>query len=77
MFAGISADGRVLASKIRVECQSYRYSMGIPPSVEHIAKYVGERFLGTSEMMLAASCWFLLAMCIQCLNAFCSRLLNS
>ena len=40
-FAGISADGRVLASKIRLECQSYRYSMGAVPSVGYIARYVG------------------------------------
>lgn len=42
-FAGISADGRVLASKIRLECQSYRYSMGAAPSVGYIARYVGEQ----------------------------------
>lgn len=41
-FAGISADGRVLASKMRLECQSYRYSMGAAPSVGYIARYVGE-----------------------------------
>lgn len=41
-FAGISADGRVLASKVRLECQSYRYSMGAAPSVGYIARYVGE-----------------------------------
>eukprot|EP00752_Nemacystus_decipiens_P007648 g6837.t1 len=40
-FAGISADGRVLASKMRLECQSYRYSMGAAPSVGYIARYVG------------------------------------
>ncbi|CAM9994186.1 unnamed protein product, partial [Discosporangium mesarthrocarpum] len=40
-FAGLSADGRVLSSKIRVECQSYRYSMGAAPTIGHIAKYVG------------------------------------
>ncbi|CAM9285888.1 unnamed protein product [Choristocarpus tenellus] len=40
-FAGLSADGRVLSSKIRHECQSYRYGMGAAPTVEHIAKYVG------------------------------------
>ncbi|CAM9729058.1 unnamed protein product, partial [Ectocarpus sp. 12 AP-2014] len=34
-------DGRVLASKIRLECQSYRYSMGAAPSVGYIARYVG------------------------------------
>ena len=43
-FAGISADGRVLASKMRLECQSYRYSMGAAPSVGYIARYVGEPF---------------------------------
>ena len=41
-FAGVSADGRVLASKIRLECQSYRYSMGAAPSIDYIARYVGE-----------------------------------
>lgn len=41
-FAGISADGRVLASKIRLECQNYRYSMGAAPSVGYIAKFVGQ-----------------------------------
>ncbi|CAM9769926.1 unnamed protein product, partial [Scytosiphon promiscuus] len=40
-FAGISADGRVLASKMRLECQSYRYSMGAAPSVGYVARYVG------------------------------------
>lgn len=41
-FAGISADGRVLASKIRLECQNYRYGMGVAPGIGYIARYVGE-----------------------------------
>lgn len=46
-FAGVSADGRVLASKIRLECQTYRYSMGAAPSMGYIARYVGESAYGT------------------------------
>lgn len=55
-FAGISADGRVLASKIRLECQSYRYRMGAAPSVSYIARYVG-----MSASLVCRWVWFLVA----------------
>lgn len=56
-FAGISADGRVLASKIRLECQSYRYRMGTPPGVGYIARYVGERFFLLNHVYIACFIW--------------------
>jgi 20S proteasome subunit alpha 4 len=48
-FSGLTADGRILANKARIECQSYRLNYDDAPPVvksawlqEYIAKFVGE-----------------------------------
>ncbi|CAM9336642.1 unnamed protein product, partial [Chrysoparadoxa australica] len=41
-FAGLSADGRVLVGKVRLECQQYRYTYGTAPPVEHVTRFVSE-----------------------------------
>jgi 20S proteasome subunit alpha 4 len=39
-FTGLTADGRILIDKARVECQSHRLTVEDPVSVEYITKHV-------------------------------------
>lgn len=40
MKTGLTADGRILIDKARVECQSHRLTVEDPVSIEYITKHV-------------------------------------
>jgi 20S proteasome alpha/beta subunit len=39
-FIGLTADGRILIDKARIECQSHRLTVEDPVSIEYITKHV-------------------------------------
>jgi len=41
-YSGLTADGRILANKARIECQSYRLNYDDNPPVEYISRFVAE-----------------------------------
>ena len=41
-YSGLTADGRILANKARIECQSYRLNYDDNPPVEYISKFIAE-----------------------------------
>jgi hypothetical protein len=40
LMIGLTADGRILIDKARIECQSHRLTVEDPVSIEYITKHV-------------------------------------
>jgi 20S proteasome subunit alpha 4 len=40
LISGLTADGRILIDKARIECQSHRLTVEDPVSIEYITKHV-------------------------------------
>jgi hypothetical protein len=40
LMVGLTADGRILIDKARIECQSHRLTVEDPVSIEYITKHV-------------------------------------
>jgi 20S proteasome alpha/beta subunit len=41
-YSGLTADGRILANKARIECQSYRLNYDDNPPIEYVAKHIAK-----------------------------------
>ena len=41
-YSGLTADGRILANKARIEAQSYRLNYDDDPSAEYISKFLAQ-----------------------------------
>lgn len=41
-YSGLTADGRILANKARIQCQSYRLNYDDRPPVQYISKFIAE-----------------------------------
>lgn len=55
-MTGLTADGRILIDKARIECQSHRLTVEDPTSIEYITKHIAGIQQVSSAKYLTALC---------------------